>query len=115
MLNPEALLALVTETLDDIKAENIVVIAVGHITSITDNMIICTGNSSRHVKSISQRLVEAAKHKKHPPLGVEGEDDGEWVLVDLGDAVVHILQAKAREFYDLERLWSYPAKHITSS
>lgn len=110
MLDSSALLTLVTDTLDDIKAEKTTVIPVGHITSITDYMVICTGNSPRHVKSISQRLVEAAKQNAHLPLGVEGEDEGEWVLVDLGDSVIHIMQAKAREFYSLEKLWSHPKK-----
>lgn len=108
MLDSETLLNTVIETLEDIKAEAVSVIPVSRITTITDHMVICTGNSSRHVKSISHRIVEATKHLKHPPLGVEGEDDGEWVLVDLGDVVIHIMLEKAREFYALEKLWSHP-------
>ena len=114
MLDNQALMRLVITTLENIKAENIISIPVSALTTITDTMIICTGNSARHVKAIAQHLIEATKHGGHQPLGIEGEIDGEWVLVDLGDAVVHIMQAQTREFYQLEKLWSHPEKYTRS-
>lgn len=108
MLDLNPLVTLVTETLDDIKAQDITVIDVTKLTDITARMVICTGNSARHVKSIANRLVKTAKDHKHRPLGIEGDMEGEWVLVDLDDVVVHIMQPKVREFYSLEKLWAHP-------
>lgn len=99
------LLKLTENTLDDMKAMDIVVLDVQGITSIADYMVICSGNSTRHVKAIARELVEQAKHNGVRPLGVEGEQDSEWILVDLGDIVVHIMLPKARDFYNLEKLW----------
>jgi ribosome-associated protein len=78
---------------------------VADLTDITDYMILASGTSNRHVKSLVDRLVEAAKEAAHPPNGVEGRETNEWVLVDLGDVLVHVMQAETRKFYDLERLW----------
>jgi len=97
---------LVLESLDDMKARDVVVIDVQKVTSVTDLMIICSGTSNRHVKSISENLVSTAKHQSVLPLGVEGANEGEWVLVDLGDILVHIMLPKVREFYSLEKLWA---------
>ena len=102
----ETLDALVTAALEDLKAININKIDIRPLASFTDIMIFASGTSNRHVKSIAQSVVEAAKHADMPPLGVEGEDVGEWVLVDLGDVVVHIMLPDTREFYDIERLWN---------
>lgn len=98
---------LILTALDDMKAEDIIELDVNGKTSVTDLLIIASGTSSRHVKSIASNVaLEAKKHGKKP-LGVEGETQGEWVLVDLGDIVVHVMQPHVRQFYDLEKLWSF--------
>jgi ribosome-associated protein len=96
---------LALKVLDDLKAQSVVQLDVRHLTSMTDTMIIASGRSDRHVRSIAQALVEAAKAAGYAPLGVEGEGSGEWVLVDLGDVVTHVMLPRAREFYSLEKLW----------
>lgn len=97
---------LAIDALEEMKAEDITVLDVKGKTTITDWIIVATGTSSRHVKSIANNVVVAAKAAAHPPLGSEGEDDGEWVLVDLGDVIVHVMQRQVRQYYDLESLWS---------
>lgn len=97
---------LATDALDDLKAEDITVIDVQGKTTVTDWVIVATGSSSRHVKSIANNVIQQAKKADKAPLGSEGEDDGEWVLVDLGDVIVHVMQRQVREFYDLESLWA---------
>ena len=105
-LQSEAIKKLAISALEDLKAVNIAVLDVSERASFTDTMIFASGNSNRHVSSIAGSVVEAAKAAGMPPLGVEGEDVGEWVLVDLGDAIVHVMLPATREFYDLEKLWS---------
>jgi ribosome-associated protein len=95
----------VTAALDDMKAVNVKVLDVRGLTDIADTMIIASGNSDRHVRSIADRVVEKAKEAGVRPLGTEGARDGEWVLVDLHDIVVHVMLPRVREFYGLERLW----------
>jgi len=97
------------QALEDLKAEDIAVLDVQDKTTVTDWIIIATGSSSRHVKSIANSVVVAAKQANKPPLGIEGEAEGEWVLVDMGDIIVHVMQRQVREFYDLESLWSVEA------
>ena len=92
--------------LDDLKAKDVKEIDVRGKTSVTDIIIVASGTSSRHVKSIADEVVRQLKGLGAPPLGVEGEREGEWVLVDLGDIVVHVMLPRVREFYGLERLWS---------
>jgi ribosome-associated protein len=100
----------VVEALDDMKAEKIVTLDVAHLTSITDTMIVASGRSDRHVRSIADRLIERSKEEGYKPLGVEGQDAGEWVLVDLADVIVHVMLPRVREFYNIERLWDFSAR-----
>jgi ribosome-associated protein len=95
--------------LDDMKAVNVKVMDVHKLTDIADTMVIASGNSDRHVRSIADRVVEFAKKAGFRPMGVEGERDGEWVLVDLQDVIVHIMLPRVREFYRLENLWDVSA------
>jgi ribosome-associated protein len=95
----------VTSALDDMKAVNVRVLDVRTLTDIVDTMVIASGNSDRHVRSIAERVVEKAKAAGFRSLGTEGERDGEWVLVDLQDVLVHVMLPRVREFYGLERLW----------
>ncbi len=97
---------LVMNALEDIKAKDIVNMDVSELTDVMDTLIIASGTSSRHVKSVANSVVVDAKKAGFKPLGVEGVDAGEWALVDFGDIVVHVFQPSAREFYDLEKLWS---------
>ena len=94
-----------TTALDDMKAVNVRVLDVRGLTDIADTMVIASGNSDRHVRSIAERVVEKAKAAGFRPLGTEGARDGEWVLVDLQDIVVHVMLPRVREFYGLESLW----------
>lgn len=96
---------LVLTAIEDLKGEDIIELDVKDKTSVTDLMIVVSGTSSRHVKSIADNIVTEAKKAGLQPLGVEGEVQAEWVLVDLGDVVVHVMQPHIREFYDLEKLW----------
>ena len=104
-----AVVEVVERALDDMKAVNVKVLDVAKLTDITDTMVIATGNSDRHVRSIADRVVEFAKKAGFRPMGVEGERDGEWVLVDLHDVIVHIMLPRVREFYRLENLWDVSA------
>ena len=105
----EQLLQCVITALDDLKVVDLKVLDVRGKTSITDVMIVATGTSSRHVKSLAGHVVQQAKQSGTSPMGVEGDDVGEWVLIDLGDVVVHIMQADIRDFYQLEKLWDTEA------
>ena len=105
-MNSEELSILIVEALDDVKAIDIVTLDVRKMTSVTDYMIVASGTSNRHVKALVENVAEKARAAGQRPIGVEGEDGGEWVLLDLQDALVHVMLPKVREFYNLEKLWS---------
>ena len=96
----------IVDKIDDLKGRDIVVLDVRGKSSITDCMIICSGNSNRHVCSIADHVAEELRHAGLQPLGIEGESEGEWVLVDMGDVIVHVMQDDTRALYQLEKLWS---------
>ena len=100
---------LVTAALDDLKAQNVAVLDVSDLTDVTDTIVIASGTSDRHVKSLAGRVVERAKEAGFRSLGIEGEREGEWVLVDLQDVIVHVMLPRIREFYALEKLWDVHA------
>ncbi|KOO07290.1 ribosome silencing factor [Vibrio hepatarius] len=93
------------DKVDDMKAQDIKTIDVQGKSSITDYMIICTGTSKRHVSSIADHVAQEAKQAGMEPLGIEGEKEGEWVVLDMGTTIVHVMQEEQRELYQLEKLW----------
>lgn len=99
---------LVLDALDDLKAVDPVVLDVRALSSVMDYLVIASGTSARHVKSLADNVVVKAKDRGARPIGIEGGAVAEWVLVDFGDVVVHVMQPATRSFYDLERLWSAP-------
>lgn len=105
-MKPEKLADLVVEALEDQKAVNTVTLDVRGLTDVMDYLVITSGTSSRHVKSLAAKVTDEAREQGVRPLGVEGENAGEWVLVDYGDVVVHVMLPATRDFYDLERLWT---------
>jgi ribosome-associated protein len=96
---------LVLEALDEMKAVNIKLLDVRGLTDIADAMIVASGTSDRHVKAIADRVIERACATGRRPMGVEGQRDGEWVLVDLQDLLLHVMLPRVREFYAIEQLW----------
>ncbi|PZW49569.1 ribosome-associated protein [Pseudomonas sp. URMO17WK12:I2] len=104
-MHSEDLVKVAIAALEEIKAQDITTIDVREKTSITDYMVIASGTSSRHVKSLVDNVLEKTKEQGVRPIGSEGLDSGEWALLDLGDIVVHVMLPTARQFYDLERLW----------
>ena len=98
----------IVAALDDLKAVNTVTLDVRALTDVMDFMVITSGTSNRHVKSLASHASVEAKKQGMAPMGTEGEDAGEWVLVDFGDVVVHVMLPATRDFYDLERLWTVP-------
>jgi ribosome-associated protein len=105
-MNSEQLSNLVVDALEELKAIDIVRLDVSNLTTVTDYMIVASGTSNRHVKSLTDNVAEKARMAGHKPAGVEGEEGSEWVLLDLQDALVHVMLPRVREFYNLEKLWS---------
>ncbi len=101
----EALKNQVIKSLEDMKAIDIVVLDVKEKSTIADYMIVASGTSARHVKAVANCVEIDAKKAGHVPLGIEGSKEGEWVLVDLGDVIVHVMMPAVRDFYQLEKLW----------
>ena len=100
-----ALKALVLSALDDMKALEIKVLDVRGLTDVADTMIIASGTSDRHVRSVAQKVVEKTKAAGFRPHGIEGQQDSDWVLIDLNEIIVHVMLPRVREFYGLEKLW----------
>jgi ribosome-associated protein len=107
-----ALKAVILGALDDMKALEVKVLDVRGLTDIADYMVIASGTSDRHVRSVAQRVVEKTKEAGYRPHGCEGLKDGDWVLIDLHEMIVHIMLPRVREFYGLEKLWDMGAKRI---
>lgn len=104
-MDHEQLKQFVIEKIEDLKGRDVIDLNVQGKSTVTDTMLVCSGNSKRHVASIADNVVSETKQIGHPPMSVEGQDTGEWVLVDLGDIIVHVMQDEARDFYQLEKLW----------
>ncbi|MGM0521335.1 MAG: ribosome silencing factor [Pseudomonadota bacterium] len=102
----DTLKKLAIEALEELKARDITQLDVAKLTDVTDLMVIASGTSTRHVSALAQNIVEKAKAEGLQPRGVEGGNNADWVLVDLGDIIVHIMLPEARALYDLERLWA---------
>jgi ribosome silencing factor RsfS/YbeB/iojap len=104
-----SLQAVVVAALEDMKALEIKVLDVRGLTDIADTMVIASGTSDRHVRSVAQRVVERTKQSGYRPHGVEGQQDSDWVLIDLSEMIVHVMLPRVREFYGLEKLWDMTA------
>ena len=115
-MNSEQLCDLVIDALEEVKAKDIVKLDVRELTTVTDYMIVASGTSNRHVKALAEAVAEKSRAAGHRPAGIEGADGSEWVLLDLGDALVHVMLPRVREFYNLEKLWLLsPAKDMAAS
>jgi len=114
MLPTNELKTLAVAALEDLKAQDITLLDVSDVSTVTDYMIIASGTSSRHVKAVANNVMEKAKQHGHKPLGLEGETNAEWVLVDLGDVVVHVMLPAVRDFYQLEKLWTRLEEYRTA-
>ena len=107
---PRTVSQVVAHALDDLKAFETTFLDVRHLTTVTDAMAITSGRSDRHVRAIANAVIDQSKRAGFRPIGVEGANAGEWVLVDLGDLVVHVMLPRVREFYSLEKLWDIEAR-----
>jgi ribosome-associated protein len=115
-MNSEQLCDLVIDALEEVKAKDIVKLDVRELTTVTDYMIVASGTSNRHVKALADAVAEKSRAAGHRPSGIEGEAGSEWVLLDLGDALVHVMLPRVREFYNLEKLWLLsPAKDLAAT
>ncbi|MGI9261706.1 MAG: ribosome silencing factor [Woeseiaceae bacterium] len=115
-MNSEQLSELAVEALEEVKGKDIVRLKVSDLTTVTDYMVVASGTSNRHVKALAEAVSDKVKAAGHRPSGIEGEDGSEWVLLDLGDTLVHVMLPRVREFYNLEKLWSLsPATDRTAT
>jgi len=114
-MNVDKLKQIVIDALDDVKAVDVKVIDVQGRTSITDVLVIASGTSDRHIKALADNVVIKAKEAGVQPLGVEGQNSRDWVLVDLNDIVVHIMLPEVRDFYNLEKLWQVEESGTTAA
>jgi ribosome-associated protein len=115
-MNSEQLSQLAVDALEEVKGNDIVRLDVRDLTTVTDYMVVASGTSNRHVKALADAVAEKSRAAGHRPAGIEGESGSEWVLLDLGDALVHVMLPRVREFYNLEKLWSLsPAKDRTAT
>ncbi len=105
-MHSEQTLELAQDSLEDLKARDIRVFDVRELTTVADYLLIASGTSDRHVRSLSEKIIRQFKEAGEPPLGIEGQDAGEWILIDLHDVIVHVMQPRTREFYKLEDLWA---------
>lgn len=107
-MQAEALRDFVIDKVAELKGRDVQVLDVQEKTDIAEYMVVCSGSSKTHVRSIANHVATESKHAGVPPLGVEGSELSEWVLVDLGDVILHVMQEATRDFYQLEKLWGHP-------
>lgn len=105
-MESKELCELVIDALGSVKAQDISRLDVRDLTTVTDYMVVASGTSNRHVKALADTVAEKAREAGHKPAGIEGEAGSEWVLLDLGDVLVHVMLPRVRDFYNLEKLWS---------
>ena len=105
-MRPAELRELIVAALEDRKGQDILALDVARLTDVTDYMVLASGTSNRHVRALVDNVARTAKDRSVVVMGIEGRETAEWVLLDLGDVVVHVMQVQTRGFYDLERLWS---------
>ena len=113
-LTDKELKKIIVDALEDLKGESIRCLAVGHLTSVTEYMVIVTGRSSTHIKSLADNVVKKVKEASAEIIGIEGRNQSEWVLVDAGGVVVHLMLASVRALYDLEELWDFDKPKTTN-
>lgn len=114
-MNAEKLAKLLVDTLECHKALQITELDVTELTDITDRMIICSATSKRHANSMADKLTAKSKETGVKPLGVEGKDESDWILIDLQDVIVHIMLPEIRDFYNLEKLWGMARKSVSNA
>ena len=114
-MNSKQLSEFVVTVLDDNKAQEIIKLDVRKMTSMTDYMIVASGTSNRHVRALIDHVTDKARQAGRKPIGVEGEEGAEWILLDLDDVLVHVMLPKVRAFYNLEKLWSVSEEHRASA
>jgi ribosome-associated protein len=113
-MNSDKLCKLVIDALENVKAKDIATLDVRKMTSVTDYMVVASGTSNRHVKALADAVADKSRAAGHRPIGVEGEEGSEWVLLDLQDVLVHVMLPRVREFYNLEKLWSLSSSDLAA-